>query len=61
MCCADLYLLRPTPSNLGRVGARVVLESISSAIVWTLDRIGVKRWVKRLFRRKLFAAGAQPG
>ena len=61
VCCADLYLLRPTPSNLGRVGARVVLESISSAIVWTLDRIGVKRWVKRLFRRKLFAAGAQPG
>ena len=59
--CADLYLLRPTPSNLSRVGARVAIESVSSGISWSLDRIGMKRWVKRLFRRKLFAPAAQHG
>jgi hypothetical protein len=59
--CADLYLLRPTISNLGRVGTRVAIESVSSGIVWTLDRIGVKRWVKRLLRRKLVAAGPRHG
>ena len=59
--CADLYLLRPTPANLSRVGARVAIESVSSGIVWTLDRIGVKRWVKRLLRRRMVAPGSQHG
>jgi CelD/BcsL family acetyltransferase involved in cellulose biosynthesis len=49
--CADVYLLRVTPGNLGRVGLRVLLESTSSAVVWVLERAGIKRWVKRAMRR----------
>ena len=57
---ADLYVLHPTLPNGLRVSFRVALESISSAIVWSLDRVGVKRWVKRLLRRRLVATGTKP-
>ena len=49
--CADVYFLRATPGNIVRVGLRMVLESSSSAIVWILERAGIKRWVKRAMRR----------
>jgi GNAT acetyltransferase-like protein len=50
---ADVYFLRPTPANLWSLGLRLALESTSGAIVWTLDRIGIKRWMKRAMRRRL--------
>lgn len=57
--CADVYMLRATPGNLGRVGMRVFLESTSSAIVWFLERAGIKRWVKRTMRRSATAKASE--
>ena len=57
--CADVYMLRATPGNLGRVALRVLLESTSSAIVWVLERAGIKRWMKRAMRRSATAKAAE--
>jgi len=49
--CADVYTLRPTPRVIFLVFLRIGTEGISSFIVWTLDHLGVKRWIKNFIRR----------
>lgn len=49
--CADMYTLRPTPRALFLVLLRIGTEALSSAIVRTMDVLGVKRWIKNFIRR----------
>ena len=49
--CADIYLMRPSLSNLILVGAHTCTGWLSGAIGETLARFGLKKKVKRWVRR----------
>lgn len=49
--CADVFFLRCTPRNLVLVLGREMMEGVSDNIVRALAFLGIKRWMKRLFRR----------
>jgi len=48
--CADLYFLRPTLKNFIRVGAHITWEALFEALGCLLDRLRVKRALKKLIR-----------
>ena len=49
--CADVFFLRCTPRNFALVLGRELTEAISDTTVRILDSLGVKRRMKRFFRR----------
>jgi CelD/BcsL family acetyltransferase involved in cellulose biosynthesis len=49
--CADLFYFRPTARNACLVLLRYATDSLSTALVGLFAALGVKRWLKRLFRR----------
>jgi CelD/BcsL family acetyltransferase involved in cellulose biosynthesis len=50
VACADLYFLRPTPSNVFLVALYVVVSSVSKAAVSLLKKLNIHRRVKALIR-----------
>ncbi|MBI1179532.1 MAG: GNAT family N-acetyltransferase [Alphaproteobacteria bacterium] len=55
--CADIYLLRPTLANTALVRARLAVEGAGAAAGALLERLGVKRAVKRWLRRGATSMG----
>jgi len=59
--CADLYYLRPTLRNAAIVLLRFITESSSDAAGSLLDRVGLKKAVKRWMRRSAPGKAAPGG
>jgi CelD/BcsL family acetyltransferase involved in cellulose biosynthesis len=49
--CADVFYLKPSLRNIGRISLREATEGISGGITRVLATFGLKRWVKKLIRR----------
>jgi len=49
--CADLYFFRLTPRNASLVLLRHATDSLSTGVVQALNVLGLKRRLKKLFRR----------
>lgn len=50
--CADVFFLKRTPRNLALVAGREMTEGLSDVLVRGLELLGMKRWMKRFFRRR---------
>jgi len=63
--CADVYYLRPTLRNRAAVALHRAFDSFSSGLARLLDRIGLKKRLKRLLRawssRRSKQAPPEPG
>ncbi|MEN3951989.1 GNAT family N-acetyltransferase [Iodidimonas sp. SYSU 1G8] len=55
--CADVYLLRRSAKHYALVGARGLVEALGAGAGSLLDRLGLKRLVKRWLRRGPAAEG----